>query len=166
MRVYRNNPISAKLLLGLLMLLGSMTSCHQSAQKMVQHPHLLPGLWKNAGNISVYEEWSISNDSTLTGRAYSVNGSDTLVVETMELSLRQGLWTFWAEPVAQYNGRAVPFVKNDYPDAMVFENPEHDNPNRIIYRLEADSLLYVRIENFAGNKSKEFSFIKISCTRI
>ncbi|HMM12163.1 MAG TPA: DUF6265 family protein [Bacteroidales bacterium] len=133
---------------------------------MPQHPHLLPGLWESTGNVRLFEEWWLPDDSTLLGRSFSVNGHDTLLIESMELSLRSGSWTYWASPVNQNEGRAIPFRMTDATDAMVFENPDHDYPNRIIYRLETDTLLFARTENMAGNKPKEFSFQKIGCTRL
>jgi hypothetical protein len=143
-----------------------VVSCKQTHSPMVQHPHLLPGLWESTGNIRLFEEWWLPDDSTLVGRSFSVNGTDTLLLETMELSQRSGQWTFWATPVTQnQGGRSIPFRSTDATDSMVFENPGHDYPNRIVYRLQADTLLHTRTENMAGNKPKTFTFRKIGCTR-
>ncbi len=144
----------------------ALTSCKPAHTPLVQHPHFLPGLWESTGNIRLYEEWWMPDDSTLTGRSFSVNGTDTLLIEQMELSYRSGKWTYWASPVNQNSGRAVPFALTETTDALVFENPKHDYPNRIIYKLAADTLLNTRIENMAGNKTKTFSFRKIGCARL
>lgn len=140
-------------------------SCSPKPEPITQHPHFLPGLWESTGNIRLYEEWWIIDDSTLMGKSFSINGSDTLMLETIELSQIGGRWVFEATASGQNEGMPVPFAMTDAADAMVFENPEHDYPNRIIYKLEADTLLFARTENLAGNKAKEFRFRKIGCTR-
>lgn len=147
-----------------LILLG-MFRCKPAHTPMVQHPHLLPGLWESTGNIKLYEEWWLPNDSTLIGRNFSLNGSDTLFTEKMELNYRGGKWTFWIRVHDNDNKEGVPFALQESAGAMVFENANHDYPNRIVYKLVADTLLDTRIENLAGNKSKVFSFRKIGCTR-
>jgi len=43
----------------------------------------------------------------------------------------------------------------------IFENPSHDYPNRIIYRIENDSILHTRVENMLGKKSIVFRFRKL-----
>lgn len=140
-------------------------SCSPKPEPMTQHPHLLPGLWESTGNTRLYEEWWIIDDSTLSGKSFSINGNDTLMLETMELRQMRGNWIYQALVAGQNQGKTVRFPMTDAIDAMVFENAEHDYPNRIIYKLEADTLLYARTENLAGNKVKEFRFRKIGCTR-
>ncbi len=140
-------------------------ACTLKPKPMIQHPHFLPGLWESTGNIRLFEEWWIINDSNLAGRSFSNNGNDTLLLETMELKQTGGKWFYVALVAGQNESRAVSFTMTDAADAMVFENPDHDYPNRIIYKLEADTLLYARTENMASNKVKEFSFRKIGCTK-
>lgn len=141
-------------------------SCSPKPEPMTQHPHFLPGLWESTGNIRLYEEWWIIDDSTLMGKSFSINGNDTLMLETMELRQMRGNWIYQALVAGQNEGKTVRFPMTDAKEAMVFENAEHDYPNRIIYKLEADTLLFARTENMAGNKSKEFRFRKIGCTRL
>lgn len=48
---------------------------------------------------------------------------------------------------------------------IVFENPEHDFPQRIIYRLEEDDLLLARIEGEEGGKVRgvDFPMCRMPC---
>lgn len=52
---------------------------------------------------------------------------------------------------------AFKLVRNG-PREAVFENPEHDFPQRIIYRLESDGALFARIEGVVSGKEKGRNF--------
>ena len=48
---------------------------------------------------------------------------------------------------------------------VIFENPQHDFPQRIIYRLDADGALKARIEGTVDGESRtvDFPMQKIDC---
>jgi hypothetical protein len=48
---------------------------------------------------------------------------------------------------------------------VTFENPEHDFPQKIVYRLEKDGSLGARIEGTSKGKTKaiDFRMEKVSC---
>ncbi|MBS4062169.1 MAG: hypothetical protein KG029_17360 [Bacteroidetes bacterium] len=123
----------------------------------------LQGLWKSEGNILLFEEWLLKADSSLVGRGFSVNGSDTVIFERIRIAKKDGKLTYFANVSDQNQGKeiAFPLDKVDF-NKWVFENPEHDYPNRIIYTFTSDSTFTSRIENMRGNKQKEFRFKKIS----
>lgn len=49
----------------------------------------------------------------------------------------------------------------------IFENPEHDFPQRIVYKLENDDTIAVRVESEKNGKPNGFGFSmkKVSCDR-
>lgn len=117
--------------------------------------HGLTGLWKMDGKRgALYEEWRVSGDNQLTGRSYKINNNDTIVLENVVISL-QGNAIFYTPVVRdQNNQQPVPFKLISYNNnRYVFENKEHDYPQRVIYELVSLNKLRARIEG--NNKGKE-----------
>jgi hypothetical protein len=50
-------------------------------------------------------------------------------------------------------------------NAVTFSNPEHDYPQRIIYRRQPDGSLLARIEGTTGSKDRhdEFKYARVRC---
>ena len=44
---------------------------------------------------------------------------------------------------------------------VVFENPEHDYPKRVIYRKNSDGSLVASVDAGEGTKSQTFSYVRI-----
>ncbi len=101
-----------------------------------------------------------------------IEGKDTSLLESIELTYKDG--EFWYIPTIpdQNNQRQIPFklvgAKGYY---FVFENPEHDFPQRIIYHLKSANaatkyvptqgdLLFVRVENLEGIKGIDYNFVR------
>lgn len=117
--------------------------------------HGLTGLWKMDGKRgALYEEWKVSGDNQLKGRSYKINNNDTMVLENVIISL-QGDAIFYTPVVRdQNNQQPVPFKLISYNNnRYVFENKEHDYPQRVIYELVSSNELRARIEG--SNKGKE-----------
>lgn len=117
--------------------------------------HGLTGLWKmDSKRGALYEEWQVSGDNQLMGRSYKINNNDTIVLENVVISL-QGNAIFYTPVVRdQNNQQPVPFKLISYNNnRYVFENKEHDYPQRVIYELVSSSELRARIEG--NNKGKE-----------
>jgi hypothetical protein len=123
----------------------------------------LQGLWKSEGNILLFEEWLFIADSSLSGRGFSVNDNDTIIYERIRISENDGKLTYFANVSDQNQGKeiAFPLVEVVF-NKWIFENSEHDYPNRIIYTFTSDTTFTSRIENMRGNKQKEFHFKKIN----
>jgi len=132
---------------------GPETKSRRAFEKLKQ----LEGKWISNNNIIFYESWKLIDDSTLSGSGYSLQDSDTVFSEVLILTLRDNKITYLARDPAQNRGQAIPFtLKTKHRNKFVFENLEHDYPNRIIYELEADSLLNIRLETAKGTKGTEF----------
>lgn len=93
----------------------------------------------------IYENWVRVDDSAYSGESYTVKNGVTVFTEKLKIE-KIGDDIFYTAVVA-HNPGPVHFklVELDENKA-VFENPEHDFPNRIIYMLKDDGLLYARIE--------------------
>lgn len=106
------------------------------------------------------ESWQKVSDTMLSG--YSImraaNG-DTLFSEKIKIVQRGD--TLWYIPLVsnQNNGEEVPFKEiSCNTSGMIFENPTHDFPQRIIYRHSSDSTLFARIEGMENGVEKASDF--------
>lgn len=103
----------------------------------------LTGTWKmNTKRGAVCEEWRKVNKNYLQSKGYMVKGKDTMITEKIALTnTREGI--FYTSTVEdQNNKQPVPFkMTSSENNEFVFENPQHDFPKRIVYKLvTADSL--------------------------
>jgi hypothetical protein len=119
--------------------------------------------WVGEGNGgTMYESWVKTDDNLFKGDAYTIRNGDTVFTESLKIE-KVGDDIFYVATVA-HNPGPVSFKLVGLSDnEAVFENPEHDFPNRIIYTLRDDGSLYARIEgkNKKGvEKIGEFFFKK------
>ncbi len=110
------------------------------------------------------EVWKIDNDSTMTGKGFRIKAdspTDTVLLETLRLELRDTTITYHALVRGQNQGKFVAFklTSAEY-DEYLFENPAHDDPKKIVYHILARRELQVTTEGvFKGRPTKqEFTF--------
>lgn len=125
----------------------------------------LTGLWKmDSQRGAIYEEWQVGGDGQLSGRSYKIKNSDTVVLENVIISL-QGNAIFYTPVVQNQNNRhPVPFrLISCNNNRYVFENKEHDYPQRVIYDLVAPNDLRARIEGSKDGKEmgSDFNYVRV-----
>lgn len=120
----------------------------------------LAGTWKmNTGSSYVIEQWKQLNDSTFRGKSLFVKApGDSVLQESIELSLRKGEWSYNPTVVDQNNRQPVKFQiifigKGEF----ICENPAHDFPQRISYRRNQNSL-FASIEGKRKGKYAKVNF--------
>lgn len=122
--------------------------------------HSLQGTWRmETKRGPLFESWTVINDSTLHGTSYRLNGTDTLVLERISLVSRQpGL--FYIPVVQDQNNRQpVRFtMKSSDDNIILFENPEHDFPQRIVYTLPENDTLHAWIEGTINGQARKSDF--------
>lgn len=104
----------------------------------------LEGHWeRHSSENNTTEVWEKVNDSTFTGYAYTLKGSDTISYETIQLNQRKDSVHYVVTTKYQNDQKPVAFaLQNAENDNYVFENPKHDFPFRITYtKISNDSLL-------------------------
>jgi hypothetical protein len=152
---------------GLLLVLMYASFARQTTYSAREFKPLLglSGLWKmDTQRGTIYEEWLVRGDDQLWGRSYKIKNNDTLVLENVILSL-QGNDIFYTPVVHdQNNQQPVPFkliscTNNRY----VFENKEHDFPQRVIYELVSTTGLHARIEGSKNGKEmgSDFNYVRV-----
>ena len=124
---------------------------------------LFPGKWKlNVNNSEVYEEWIMESETELTGKSYSINNGVQDIGEVLFLKKFAEIWAYVAIPEGQ-NITLFKLIKYSS-NKFVFENEEHDFPQRIIYEFSDDDKLSVAIEGIVNGKMKrkEFNYITVN----
>jgi len=121
---------------------------------------LFPGKWKMENDKEeIYEEWTFSSETELIGKSLSVEAGNEFVSEKLFLKKFGEQWAYVAVPEKQ---NITLFALVDYtPKKFVFENKEHDFPQKIIYEFHKDGKMTASIEGDVNGemKRKEFSFI-------
>ncbi|WP_300602079.1 DUF6265 family protein [Niabella sp.] len=125
----------------------------------IRNAEWLAGTWENrvAPGKIIYETWTRSGDAALTGKSYMLKEKDTLLFETVKLVEKNGRLLYIATVPRQNNGEPVVFTSKTVSETeLIFENPEHDFPQRIRYtRVGADSLLAEISGTKNGNERKQ-----------
>jgi hypothetical protein len=136
-----------------------------AAQPEIGRVAWLAGCWKadnaEAGSI---EQWLPPAGGTMLGMSRTVRQGRTTEFEFMELRyLPDGKLAFIAHPSGQQTA-VFPLLRISDSEA-VFENPEHDFPQRIVYAREGDSKLRARIEGADNGAQRviEFPMSRVSC---
>lgn len=89
-----------------------------------------------------------------------VKGNKTVAFEFLQIKEYQtGEMYFIARPSKQKltKFKMVRIGKNE----VVFENPRHDFPQRIIYKKQDDGSLFARVESLIGKKGFNYIFKKV-----
>ena len=134
-----------KKIITIFILLLVFISCQNSNKNdKIKISNWLIGKWENKseeGNL--LETWTKVNDSTFLGLSYFIKGKDTLGFENIILQ-QNGEDLFYNPTVkGQNNDKPVAFkLTASTEKQLVFENPKHDYPQKIIYnQITKDSLV-------------------------
>ena len=120
---------------------------------------LFPGKWKmQVENAEVFEEWTLFFDTTLVGTSFSINDGKVNIDEQILLRKNENNWEYIAIPDNQNITRFL--LIEHSPKKFIFENKEHDFPQRIIYEFHKDGKMTAAIEGIVNGETKrrEFSF--------
>lgn len=111
----------------------------------------LAGNWSGLQDGMEMEElWTAPKGNTMLGVHRDVKGARTVSFEFLRIEAKADVITYWASP----GGRPpTPFRMIELKDKrVVFENPDHDFPNRIIYWIDSAGALHAKIEGTQGGK--------------
>lgn len=123
---------------------------------------LFPGTWKMISDkIEYYEEWRLINGSELIGIGFSIEEGDTVLSEELYVKKFADKWAYVALPV---NQSITLFALSEYSEnKFIFENKEHDYPQKIIYEFTAAGKLNTATEGLIEGElmRRDFNFIRI-----
>lgn len=119
----------------------------------------LEGTWERTNvkpGMKANEKWHVDAPYELKGSGVTMKGQDTVFLEKIQIIIK-GNSIYYVADVKE-NKEPVYFKFTALtPNGFVCENPEHDFPKRIEYRLN-DSNLTVIISG--GNKSQNYLFAR------
>lgn len=124
-----------------LIIFGSWTG---QTQHTLLPAEWLIGTWENkTAKGSTYETWTKSAQGELLGKSYMLNVADTVVFETIRLVAENGKLLYIPTVKNQNNALPVRFFSVKItPSTLVFENVNHDFPQKITYnKITPDSLV-------------------------
>jgi hypothetical protein len=121
-----------------------ITSCEQ---KQAQLPDWLEGQWVTGDSIGfTTESWEKINSQFMTGEGLFILPDNQTVVEVLNIFTRDGLLFYTAMLPNQNNGEEIMFIDSqNNPDSLVFENPLHNYPKKIIYYKKSNDIIEVSI---------------------
>lgn len=125
----------------------------------------LAGCWeRNADGQQLSEQWMKPSGKLMLGMGRRVKDGKTIFYEFLQIRQNpDGNIYYVALPSGQKEA-SFKLTSRDDKEA-IFENPEHDFPQRVVYRLQGkDSLLaYVEGLDLGKQRKEEFSLKRIAC---
>jgi hypothetical protein len=118
----------------------------------------LSGEWvRDTRRGEAVERWTRVSEDTMEGVAFVTVGDSTHVTESLRIE-RLGDAIFYVARPAE-NRFPTPFRMLECTDArVVFENPDYDFPQRIVYERDGAGGLTARIEGLVESEPREATF--------
>ena len=157
----KQNMIKLFLFVVTLFSFSTITAQKHSPEIEAQFKSLkwLEGTWHRTNikaGMKANEAWHNDNPYELKGLGITLKGSDTVFMEKIRILIREGNIYYVAD--VKENKEPVYFKFTTLtPNGFVCENPQHDFPKKIEYKL-TDSNLTVIIS--AGDKSRNYLFAR------
>ena len=147
--------------LGLLIfILVIFSSCYRPvARQAFEDLKILEGKWFSTEGPQFNEQWKVVNDSLMIGVGFSMNEGDTAFKEQLKI-YRSGDQVFYGAQVGENNNFIYFKLKEARIRSWMFENPVHDYPNIIQYKLIDEHTLVAKTTNMRGNKEVIFKMKK------
>jgi hypothetical protein len=131
------------------------------AQQGIAKLDWILGNWEyKTQNVLVVESWSKKSNGNYTGVSYSIQGTDTVSKENIEIVFENNKVIYKATVKEQNGGETIPFLMtNSSKDSIVFVNELHDFPQKIVYKKTSDNKMIAGIEGKIQNKIKRREFV-------
>lgn len=148
----------------IILLIWILAACshgrHVAKNKPVL-PEWLLGSWQQRTNTgsNLLETWSKKTDHELNGKSVKINGADTTLLETIAV-VRTNDSLFYIPTVSNQNqGKPVRFYCSSQQNGLlVFENPQHDFPQQITYRLITKDSIVAAISGLYNGQQRSNHF--------
>ncbi len=133
----------------------------QSAPQAV--PTWMTGCWAGQrGAERFYERWIAADATTLLSVAHTTKGGRMTAFEFLRVTVKNGTVVYIAQP----SGRPpTEFTATSMTaDRIVFENPTHDFPKRVIYQRTAADALAASIDGGSPTQGRvDYAMTRTSC---
>jgi hypothetical protein len=118
----------------------------------------LEGCWQGTVNQRVFrEQWSPLRGGMLVGAGHTVNQGKTQSYEYLRLEARGDGVYYVATPSGQQETafKLASIATDDKDSIFVFSNPQHDFPQRIVYRRGGEGWLYATVEGKVKGEDRQ-----------
>ena len=117
----------------------------------------LAGCWeRSSATGSMEEQWMAPRAGIMLGMGRVIRDGAVVAHEAMRIEQRGDTLVFVANPSGQAQAEFTATTIER--DAVVFENPEHDFPQRVAYRHAAGDSLHARIEGTMDGSERGIDF--------
>jgi hypothetical protein len=124
----------------------------------------LQGCWRSSQGQSIVEEqWMAPGGGSMIGMSRTVRGRQTTAYEFVLITEQEGRLAYRAHPSGQ---APATFLSTEATEArVVFEDPQHDFPQRVGYRREGTDLVHAWIEGTSSGRTRrvEFPYRRVAC---
>jgi len=128
--------------------------------------HWLAGCWeRRSGATLITEQWTNPRGGMMLGTGQTTRADSTIEYEQLRIFDRTGQTVYGAMPSGQ---PPAEFVATNVTDSLVvFSNPAHDFPQRVIYRRRGNDSLLARIEGMRAGQLRgvDFPYNRVACTK-
>jgi hypothetical protein len=141
-------------------LLLSAFAISDNSKKVFKRLYALEGTWKmKTKKGTICEEWKKINKNYLQNRGYMIIGSDTIITERVALQKSKDDIFYTSIVEDQNNKKPVVFtLTKTEKNTFVFENPQHDFPKRIVYKIVTKDSLHAFIDDGMETSKKRQHF--------
>ena len=130
----------------------------------IQHVAWLQGCWEDRSpERTIEEQWMAPRGANMIGMGRTVRGDDLVDFELVVLREQDGALAYEAHPAGQ---RSAVFIARTVSDlTVVFENPQHDFPQRIGYQRNGPDALLAWVEGTDKGQTRrvEFPYRRARC---
>ncbi|MDL2238777.1 DUF6265 family protein [Bacteroidales bacterium OttesenSCG-928-K03] len=141
-----------------LLLVGFLISCGNNSNPISKAEWLI-GTWvfeDDFGNVS-YETWKKISKNELQGKSYVLSKGDTVVFEILNMIQQDDNLYYTALVPEHNNDSTISFpLKSITEDEMLFENLQHDFPQKISYRKISNDSLIAKISGIMDGEENFF----------
>ena len=133
-------------------------------QATVDRVGWLQGCWHSTrGEATVEEQWMAPRGGTMLGMGRTVRSGKLVEYELVLIREQAGALAYEAHPSGQPTATFTAATVSD--GSIVFENPQHDFPQRVGYRRNGADALEAWIEGQVNGKSRrvDFSYQRARC---
>ncbi len=146
-----------KYLLILIFIIMSKTAFSQNTADMQKLLWIVDKWVSQSENSTSYEHWEKTNETLYTGGSETIKNGDTVFAEKLKIELIEGKVYYIAD--VAHNPAPVKFLLTEVNDnSAIFENPDHDFPQKITY-INENGILHAVIEGPGKDgKTKKVDF--------
>jgi Domain of unknown function (DUF6265) len=149
----------------LFQILALLSNCHQNTKTTIeklpvkhefQKMAWLEGLWANPDDsIRIFYNWQRVNDSLLSGVSWQIKGKDSIPIQLNEIGFVNENIALSIEIFGKNDGLPDEYnMVTNKNGEHVFESTAKEYPQRVIYRLQPDGSLYIRLEGTSEGQAR------------